>query len=56
MSFEFDIEQIIDDWILLGFLVGNDFIPNLPNFHINHDALPYLFGVYKDFIVTSDGL
>lgn len=55
INFDFDIEQIIDDWILLGFLVGNDFVPNLPNFHINHDALPYLFGVYKDFLLTSDG-
>ncbi|XP_066932891.1 5'-3' exoribonuclease 1-like isoform X3 [Clytia hemisphaerica] len=55
LHFQYDIENIIDDWILLGFLVGNDFVPHLPNFHINHDALPYLYGVYKDFLLTTDG-
>lgn len=32
----YNLEKIIDDWILMGFLVGNDFIPHLPNLHINH--------------------
>ena len=35
LDFEFDLERIIDDWILMGFLVGNDFIPHLPYMHIN---------------------
>jgi 5'-3' exonuclease len=30
----------------MGFLVGNDFIPHLPHLHINHDALPLLYGTY----------
>ncbi|XP_026644813.1 5'-3' exoribonuclease 1 [Microtus ochrogaster] len=46
ITFEYDIEKIIDDWILMGFLVGNDFIPHLPHLHINHDALPLLYGTY----------
>ncbi|KAM9190053.1 5'-3' exoribonuclease 1 isoform 6-T6 [Dugong dugon] len=46
ISFKYDIERIIDDWILMGFLVGNDFIPHLPHLHINHDALPLLYGTY----------
>ena len=56
IHFKFDIESVIDDWILLGFLVGNDFVPHLPNFHINHDALPHLFGAYKEFLLTTDGI
>ena len=40
ISFEYDLERIIDDWVLMGFLVGNDFIPHLPHLHIAHDALP----------------
>ena len=34
LSFDYDLECIIDDWVLMGFLVGNDFIPNLPKMHI----------------------
>merc|ERR1712079_861784 len=50
-----NLERIIDDWVILGFLVGNDFVPHLPHLHINHDALPYLFKIYKEFLVTTDG-
>ncbi|KAK7945419.1 hypothetical protein WMY93_001147 [Mugilogobius chulae] len=47
IDYEFsDLKRIIDDWILMGFLVGNDFIPHLPNLHINHDALPMLYKTY----------
>ena len=46
-GFEYDLERIIDDWILLGFLVGNDFIPNLPHLHINKGALTELYTTYK---------
>lgn len=55
LHFRYDLERLIDDWIFLSFLVGNDFIPHLPHMHINHDALPYLFGVYKEFLPTTDG-
>ena len=34
LPFAYDLEKIIDDWVLMGFLVGNDFIPHLPNMHI----------------------
>ena len=34
LPFPYDLERIIDDWVLMGFLVGNDFIPHLPNMHI----------------------
>ena len=55
LHFRFELERIIDDWILLGFLVGNDFVPHLPHMHINQDALPYLYGIYKEFMPTTDG-
>ena len=34
IKFAYDFEQLLDDWVLIGFLVGNDFLPNLPHFHI----------------------
>lgn len=45
-KFEYDLECIIDDWILMGFLVGNDFIPHLPHFHINKNSLTLLYQAY----------
>ncbi|KAI1882663.1 hypothetical protein AGOR_G00237200 [Albula goreensis] len=55
ISFEYDLERIIDDWILMGFLVGNDFIPHLPHLHINHDALPLLYRTYISVLPTLSG-
>ncbi|XP_039732409.1 5'-3' exoribonuclease 1 isoform X2 [Pteropus medius] len=55
ITFQYDIERIIDDWILMGFLVGNDFIPHLPHLHINHDALPLLYGTYITILPELGG-
>uniref|UniRef100_A0A8C2TFZ3 5'-3' exoribonuclease 1 n=1 Tax=Coturnix japonica TaxID=93934 RepID=A0A8C2TFZ3_COTJA len=55
ISFDYDIEKIIDDWILMGFLVGNDFIPHLPHLHINHDALPLLYRTYMAILPELGG-
>ncbi|XP_013910312.1 PREDICTED: 5'-3' exoribonuclease 1 isoform X3 [Thamnophis sirtalis] len=55
ISFPYEIERIIDDWILMGFLVGNDFIPHLPHFHINHDALPLLYKTYMTTLPELGG-
>ncbi|XP_012226430.1 5'-3' exoribonuclease 1 [Linepithema humile] len=55
LSFAFDIEKIIDDWVLMGFLVGNDFIPHLPNLHIANGALPILYRAYMEVLPTLDG-
>uniref|UniRef100_A0A452QNW4 5'-3' exoribonuclease 1 n=1 Tax=Ursus americanus TaxID=9643 RepID=A0A452QNW4_URSAM len=55
ITFKYDIERIIDDWILMGFLVGNDFIPHLPHLHINHDALPLLYGTYINILPELGG-
>lgn len=51
----FFLLQIIDDWVLMGFLVGNDFIPNIPNLHINSNALPMLYEAYVKTMTTLDG-
>ncbi|XP_021342502.1 5'-3' exoribonuclease 1-like [Mizuhopecten yessoensis] len=55
LPFGYDLERIIDDWIMMGFLVGNDFIPHLPNLHINHDALPLIWSTYINVLPRCGG-
>lgn len=55
IGLDYDLERIIDDWILMGFLVGNDFIPHLPHLHINHDALPLLYKTYISVLPSLGG-
>ncbi|KAH3827407.1 hypothetical protein DPMN_129344, partial [Dreissena polymorpha] len=54
-DFKYNLENVIDDWVLMGFLVGNDFIPHLPNLHINHDALPLLWRTYMEVLPQCGG-
>ncbi|KAK5728245.1 exonuclease II Exo2 [Elasticomyces elasticus] len=51
----FDLERVIDDFILMAFFVGNDFLPNLPHLHINEGALALMFGVYKKVLPKAGG-
>lgn len=55
MSFPFDMEKVIDDFILMAFFVGNDFLPNLPRLHINEGALAAMFRIYKQVLPRCDG-
>ncbi|KAL8804186.1 MAG: hypothetical protein Q9182_002728 [Xanthomendoza sp. 2 TL-2023] len=55
MGFAFDMERVIDDFILMAFFVGNDFLPNLPNLHINEGALALMFKVYKSVLPKTGG-
>jgi 5'-3' exoribonuclease 1 len=55
LGFEFDLERVIDDFILMAFFVGNDFLPNLPNLHINEGALALMFKVYKAVLPKCGG-
>ena len=55
MSFPFDMEKVIDDFILMAFFVGNDFLPNLPQLHINEGALATMFRIYKSVLPRCDG-
>jgi 5'-3' exoribonuclease 1 len=55
LNFPFDMERVIDDFVLMAFFVGNDFLPNLPNLHINEGALALMFKVYKTVLPKGDG-
>jgi 5'-3' exoribonuclease 2 len=39
-----DIERLIDDFIFICFLTGNDFIPHIPSIEI-HEVCVYLCGL-----------
>ena len=47
LPFDYNLERVIDDFILLAVFVGNDFLPNLPDLHIHENGLEKLFDVYK---------
>ncbi|PHH55895.1 5'-3' exoribonuclease 1 [Ceratocystis fimbriata CBS 114723] len=55
LTFDFDLERVIDDFILMAFFVGNDFLPNLPRLHINEGALASMFRLYKQVLPKCDG-
>lgn len=55
LSFPFDMERVIDDFILMAFFVGNDFLPNLPHLHINEGALRLMFDTYKTVLPKAKG-
>ncbi|KAM3526567.1 hypothetical protein NHJ13051_003407 [Beauveria bassiana] len=55
LGFEFDLERVIDDFILMAFFVGNDFLPNLPGLHINEGALADMFEIYKRVLPEEGG-
>lgn len=55
LPFAYDLERIIDDFILLCVFVGNDFLPHLPNLHINEGAMEEIWNIYKRILPIAGG-
>ncbi len=47
LSFPFDLERIIDDFIFFSLFVGNDFVPYLNTIDINNGSLDEIIRIYK---------
>ncbi|KAG2014000.1 5'-3' exoribonuclease 2 [Coprinopsis cinerea AmutBmut pab1-1] len=53
--FRFDLEKAIDDWVLLIFFVGNDFLPHLPSLEIREGAIDTLLKIWKQELPRMGG-
>eukprot|EP01103_Thecamoeba_quadrilineata_P015656 TRINITY_DN5010_c0_g5_i2.p1 TRINITY_DN5010_c0_g5~~TRINITY_DN5010_c0_g5_i2.p1 ORF type:complete len:1677 (+),score=317.46 TRINITY_DN5010_c0_g5_i2:59-5089(+) len=52
LPFPYDLERIVDDFILMCFFIGNDFLPQLPWLEINEGALNRILEIYKEVLPT----
>ncbi|KAF7331483.1 5'-3' exoribonuclease 1 [Mycena kentingensis (nom. inval.)] len=55
LAFPYNLERVIDDFILLAVFVGNDFLPHLPDLHIHENGLQRLWEVYRKVLPGMDG-
>ena len=55
LSFPFDLERAIDDWVFMCFFVGNDFLPHLPSLDIRENGIDTLIAIWRDNLPVMQG-
>ncbi len=51
----FDIERVVDDFVFMLMLVGNDFLPHLPTVEIADGSVVAMFHLYKRLLPRMGG-
>ena len=51
----FQLERVIDDFVLMVAFVGNDFLPHLPSLEIREGAIDTILDIYKTSITELGG-
>ncbi|KAL7069106.1 XRN 5'-3' exonuclease domain-containing protein [Cryptosporidium serpentis] len=51
LDFKMDEERLIDDFIFLGYIVGNDFLPHIP-FHTVDNGLDRILCSYRNYLAS----
>ena len=52
---KFDLDRIVDDFVFMCMLVGNDFLPHTPHLEIDGGALSLMTGSYMELLPDWDG-
>ncbi|CAN0150154.1 unnamed protein product [Ectocarpus sp. 13 AM-2016] len=55
LPFKFELERVIDDFVFMCILVGNDFLPNVPHLDISDGALNHMMNMYKLLLPKMGG-
>jgi 5'-3' exoribonuclease 1 len=55
LPFTFQLERVIDDFVFMCILVGNDFLPNMPHLDIADGALNSMISIYKEMLPSLGG-
>ena len=50
-----DLERVIDDFVFMCFLIGNDFLPNIPTVDISEGGIDTLFAIYGQVVPSLGG-
>ncbi len=53
-KFKYNFENLLDDFIFIMYVIGNDFLPNLPDLHINKGAFPVLIQTFKNAFIKGN--